>query len=143
MMFRPRWPSAGPMGGEGFAFPAGTWSLIRPTTFFATVLLLSGANGRRSAPPSPSHMPDAPAALALGLLYLPEIQFHRRRAAEDQHGDADLALLVVHFFHVSVEIRERSFRDSHRLAHFEQNLGLRLLHTLLHLVEDVLDFLVG
>ena len=24
MMFRPRWPSAGPMGGEGFALPAGT-----------------------------------------------------------------------------------------------------------------------
>ena len=23
MMFRPRWPSAGPTGGEGFAFPAG------------------------------------------------------------------------------------------------------------------------
>src|ERR1700720_2564331 len=40
MMFRPRWPSAGPMGGEGFAFPAGTWSLIKPTTFFATRLLL-------------------------------------------------------------------------------------------------------
>src|SRR5471032_1937116 len=24
MMLRPRWPSAGPMGGEGFAAPAGT-----------------------------------------------------------------------------------------------------------------------
>src|SRR6185295_1359193 len=40
MMFRPRWPSAGPMGGEGFAFPAGTWSLIRPTIFFAMLLSL-------------------------------------------------------------------------------------------------------
>src|SRR5215469_10269662 len=28
MMFRPRWPSAGPIGGEGFAFPAGTCNLI-------------------------------------------------------------------------------------------------------------------
>ena len=24
MMFRPAWPRAGPMGGEGFACPAGT-----------------------------------------------------------------------------------------------------------------------
>ena len=35
MMFRPRWPSAGPIGGDGFAFPAGTCSLIKPTIFFA------------------------------------------------------------------------------------------------------------
>src|SRR5207253_1484435 len=48
MMFKPRCPSAGPMGGDGFALPAGTWSLIRPTIFFATALLLSGSNGRRS-----------------------------------------------------------------------------------------------
>src|SRR5918998_2416528 len=28
MMLTPCWPSAGPMGGAGLAFPAGTWSLI-------------------------------------------------------------------------------------------------------------------
>ena len=28
MMFRPRWPSAGPTGGLGFALPAGTCSLM-------------------------------------------------------------------------------------------------------------------
>ena len=28
MMFSPRWPSAGPIGGEGFAAPAGTVSLM-------------------------------------------------------------------------------------------------------------------
>ncbi len=28
MMFTPCWPSAGPIGGAGLAFPAGTWSLI-------------------------------------------------------------------------------------------------------------------
>ena len=28
MMFRPRWPSAGPTGGEGFALPAGICSLM-------------------------------------------------------------------------------------------------------------------
>jgi hypothetical protein len=38
MMFRPRWPSAGPMGGEGFALPAGTCSFMNPTIFFAMYL---------------------------------------------------------------------------------------------------------
>ena len=28
MMFRPRWPSAGPTGGDGFAWPALTCSLM-------------------------------------------------------------------------------------------------------------------
>ena len=28
MMFRPRWPSAGPIGGDGLALPAGTCSLM-------------------------------------------------------------------------------------------------------------------
>src|ERR1044071_4466761 len=40
MMLRPRWPSAGPMGGEGFALPAGTCSLMKPTTFFAIFVSL-------------------------------------------------------------------------------------------------------
>jgi hypothetical protein len=28
MMLRPRWPSAGPIGGDGLALPAGTCSLM-------------------------------------------------------------------------------------------------------------------
>ena len=39
MMLRPRWPSAGPIGGDGFAFPAGTCSLMKPTIFFAMSFL--------------------------------------------------------------------------------------------------------
>src|SRR5215210_2817148 len=35
MMFTPCWPSAGPTGGAGLAAPAGIWSLIRVSTFFA------------------------------------------------------------------------------------------------------------
>ena len=34
MMLTPCWPSAGPMGGDGLALPAGTWSLMKPDTFF-------------------------------------------------------------------------------------------------------------
>src|SRR5215207_4155275 len=35
MMLRPRWPSAGPIGGDGFAAPAGTCSFKYPVIFFA------------------------------------------------------------------------------------------------------------
>src|SRR6202142_2441058 len=35
MMLRPRWPSAGPIGGDGLAAPAGTCNLRNPVTFFA------------------------------------------------------------------------------------------------------------
>src|ERR1700722_8086286 len=35
MMLRPRWPSAGPIGGDGLAAPAGTCNFREPVTFFA------------------------------------------------------------------------------------------------------------
>src|ERR1700746_3292180 len=35
MMLRPRWPSAGPIGGDGLAAPAGTCNFRDPVTFFA------------------------------------------------------------------------------------------------------------
>src|SRR4029453_10055363 len=35
MMWTPRWPSAGPIGGDGLAMPAGTCSLMYPVIFFA------------------------------------------------------------------------------------------------------------
>src|SRR5690348_12318760 len=84
----------------------------------------------------------APSPVWLSLLDLPEIELDRRRTPEDQHGDANLALLVVHFLHRPVEVGEGAFRHAHRFAHLEEHLGLRLLHAFLHLVEDVLDFLV-
>ena len=39
MMLTPCWPSAGPTGGAGFAWPPGIWSLIRVRTFFAIYFL--------------------------------------------------------------------------------------------------------
>src|SRR5215468_4023645 len=38
MMLRPRWPSAGPIGGDGLAAPAGTCNFRDPVTFFAMSL---------------------------------------------------------------------------------------------------------
>jgi hypothetical protein len=35
MIARPRWPSAGPIGGDGLAAPAGTCNFRNPVTFFA------------------------------------------------------------------------------------------------------------
>src|ERR687883_188746 len=39
MMFTPCWPSAGPTGGDGFAFAAGICSLTYACTFLAMSLL--------------------------------------------------------------------------------------------------------
>src|SRR5205807_4054412 len=77
MMFSPRWPSAGPIGGLGLALPAGTCSLMNPITFFAMLVLLVGANERSSVLPGYIEK--------LCLLDLPEFQLDRRRPAEDRH----------------------------------------------------------
>src|SRR5215475_13905579 len=54
MMLRPRWPSAGPIGGEGLAAPAGTCNLRNPVTFFAISHSFSGADIDGWQPP---HLP--------------------------------------------------------------------------------------
>ena len=36
MMLTPCWPSAGPTGGAGLAWPPGIWSLMSVRTFLAT-----------------------------------------------------------------------------------------------------------
>src|SRR5580658_2887698 len=56
MMLRPRWPRAGPIGGDGFALPAGTCSLIIPTIFLAMTYYPhhpgeAGAHARRRFAP--------------------------------------------------------------------------------------------
>src|SRR6185503_10288246 len=54
MMLRPRWPSAGPIGGDGLAAPAGTCNLRNPVTFFAIAHSVSGADIDGWQPP---HLP--------------------------------------------------------------------------------------
>src|SRR5882762_2891346 len=53
MMLSPRWPRAGPIGGDGFALPAGTCNLMMPTIFFA----ISFSNGPTLAAPHPGPLP--------------------------------------------------------------------------------------
>src|SRR5213083_3022968 len=67
MMFTPCWPSAGPTGGAGFAWPAGICNLISPVFFFAIQKLF------------------------LRFLHLPVFQLHWGIAAENVHRDLQLA----------------------------------------------------
>src|SRR6478736_894190 len=90
MMFTPCWPSAGPTGGLGFAFAAGTWSLMYVSIFFAI----------RRYPSFPfcrqfvfgvARPRTGPARRSLSLFHLAEVELDRSRAAQDLDRDADLA----------------------------------------------------
>src|ERR1019366_3729205 len=148
MMLSPRWPSAGPIGGEGFALPAGTCNLMKPTIFFA----MNGSFFRVQAPcrkpaqllvQSPGKTNGGRRRVApvfrrgSDLFDLREIELDRRRAAEDRDRDAYLGLVVVDVFHRAVEIGERAFLDAHHLAHFPLHLGSRLFNAFLHLRDDL------
>src|SRR5438270_5889803 len=113
MMLRPRWPSAGPIGGDGFALPAGTSSLIYPTTFFAITALSD-------------------------LLDLRIFELDRRGAAEDRDRDLDPRLLLVDLLDHAVERGERAVGDPDLLADLEGDRGLRPLDPFLDLAHDAL-----
>src|SRR3972149_6096565 len=114
MMLRPRWPSAGPIGGLGLALPAGTCSLIKPTIFFAIYHSLRVQAGLKPSPVKHHcnfkavYRAGAMAAATsfargsrrrgrthLRLLDLSELQLDRCRAAKDRDRNAQLRLVVV------------------------------------------------
>ena len=47
-MLTPCWPSAGPTGGDGFAEPANTWSLILAITCLAAIFRVLASPAARS-----------------------------------------------------------------------------------------------
>src|SRR6188768_3920192 len=130
MMLTPWGPSAVPTGGAGVALPAAIWSLTWACTFFAIRLSVCLPAARE--PP-----------VCLELLDLQEIQFDRRRAAENRDHHLEGALLGVHFVDEAVEVRERPLVDAHLIALFEAVLRLRLLRRDGHLQEDLIDLLTG
>src|SRR6476659_45287 len=75
-MLTPRWPSAGPIGGEGLACPAGTCSLMYPSIFFAIVYC----------------------SRALKLFHLSIFELDRSCPAENRHSDFEPRALLVDFF---------------------------------------------
>src|SRR5437588_12979722 len=89
MMLSPRWPSAGPIGGEGFALPAGTCNLMIPTIFLAIYVSKSG----RSA--------------ILNLLDLRILQLDGGGAPEDRDSDLEPRPLFIHVLNEPVERGER------------------------------------
>src|SRR5881275_3192876 len=93
MMFTPCWPSAGPTGGAGFAWPPGIWSLMIVSTFFAICLIQ--------------------------FLDVVEADLDRHLPLEDVHHDLELLAVGVHIRDLAVEVRERPRRDLHRLAELE------------------------
>src|SRR6266545_8312530 len=102
------------MGGAGVAFPAGACTLTIARTFFATELAL------------------------LRLLYLQEIELHRRLATEHRDEHAQFGLLVVHRVDRAEEFGERSVDDLDPVALVVRDPDLRLL--LAHLTQDGLHF---
>src|SRR5213592_147940 len=116
MMLTPCWPSAGPTGGEGFALPAGIWSLTIAWTFFT------------------SHPSES--------LHLVVLELDRGRPAEDRHGDLHPAALGIHVFDNALEVDERPVDDPHLVAALEHRLRLGLLGPGFHLPHDVVDLLL-
>src|SRR5260221_14793082 len=92
MMLSPRWRSAGPIGGDGLAAPAGTCNLRNPVTFFAMSHSVSGADLDGWRPPhlppiarlrcsDVAHRPNN----SLKFLPLPKFQFDGCCTAGDPH----------------------------------------------------------
>src|SRR5688572_6829878 len=117
MMLTPCGPSAVPTGGAGVALPAWICNFTTACTFFAI---------RR-----------------LNLFYLQEVQFDRRRAAEDRDHHLQRVLVEIHVFNHAVEAGERPFVDPHVVALLERVLRLGLLGRRLDLLEDVVDLFLA
>src|SRR5262249_57947137 len=97
MIARPRWPSAGPIGGEGLAAPAGTCNFRKPVTFFAMPCSFSGAVIGGWQPP---HLPRSLGQL--DLLHPSQFQLHRRLPAQKAHPDLYPRARLVHLPHRSL-----------------------------------------
>src|SRR5919201_2604992 len=114
MMLTPCWPSAGPTGGAGFAWPPGIWSLISVRTFLAIAWLVD-------------------------LLDLVEGELYRHLALEDVHEHLQLLLVGVDVHDLAVEVGERARSDLHGLAERELHLRARALAQRRPGVEDAVD----
>src|ERR1700757_4737816 len=90
IMFTPLCPRAGPTGGEGVAFPAGTRSFTSPITFFI-----------------------------LYFLHLIEIQFYWCCSTEYSDKDLNLSLFRLHLVNHTGEICEGTFYNPYSFSLFK------------------------
>src|SRR5437773_1176178 len=90
MMLTPCWPSAGPTGGAGLAWPPGIWSLMSVRTFFAIT--------------------------SVQFLDLVERELDRHLSFEDVDQHLELLLVRVDVDDLAVEVGERARCDLDGLA---------------------------
>src|SRR6185369_5587590 len=74
------------------------------------------------------------------LLYLPELQFHWRRATKDRDHHFQRLTIFIHLIHRAVEIGKRPIGDADSLVLFKlhANLGFVLAHV--HAIDNLVDF---
>src|SRR5690242_8992476 len=106
MMFTPCWPSAGPTGGAGVAWPAGSCSVNVLTSFFLGGMSLFFFPG-----------PCLPRSLYLGDLV--EVQLDRGLPPEDRNQYLQLLLVGVDLADRRGERGERAVGHRDRVAHLE------------------------
>src|SRR5829696_455817 len=99
MMLMPCWPSAGPTGGAGDAWPPGACSLMVVRTFFAMRLL--------------------------DLLHLVVTHLDRRLAPEDGYQHLELGRVLVDLGDLAGEVRQRAGDHLHGLADGELGAARR------------------
>src|ERR687888_1678373 len=116
MMFTPCWPSAGPTGGEGFAFPAAICSLTIAWTFFIYDAL--------SQP-----------------LHLVVFELDRGRPPEHRHHDLHAAAFRIDVLHRALKVDEGAVDDADLVPPLEDRLRLGLLSAGLHLTHDLVHLI--
>src|SRR5579859_3449390 len=99
MMLTPCWPSAGPTGGAGLAWPPTAWSLISVSTFFAIS----------------------------DLLHLVEADLDRRLTPEDRDQHLESLGILVDLGDLAGEVGQRTGDDLDRLADRELRAAARAL----------------
>src|SRR5215207_7791727 len=120
MMLMPCWPSAGPTGGAGEAWPPGACSLMVVRTFFAMGYRFrlpgSRACGRAASEVSGSAREPSATLHALDLLDLVVTDLDRRLAAEDRHQHLQLRGVLVDLGDLAREVGQRAGDDLDGLA---------------------------
>src|SRR5215211_4482209 len=101
MMLMPCWPSAGPTGGAGDAWPPGACSLMVVRTFLAIGSYLRGAS-------SPRYLSGDIRVDRLNLLDLVVAHFDRRLAPEDGYQHLELGRVLVDLGDLAGEVRQRA-----------------------------------
>src|SRR3954451_10862584 len=114
MMLMPCWPSAGPTGGAGEAWPPGACSLIVVRTFLA--MFKVGCSGWAGRDVSPSN-----------LLHLVVADLDRGLAAEDGYQDLQLRRVLVDLRDLAREVGERTGDHLDRFADRELSPARDLL----------------